>query len=354
MTSRECSRFPDTGELLLIFLSPMPGRLDTETRWAIIREWKRKPRSYRAIGRVLKCNHETVRDVIERYKATGDVAELPRSGRPRILKMGEVKKILCNKRRGSTRAAARMLQRERGLTVSHVTVRAQALREGYCYAIRRKKPLLTQSDRENRLAFALRSRPRGYWKRVVATDEAYFSLDMEQRGVWKKKGEETLPRTTTKFTPTVKVWGGTSWNGKTPLHVLPKSMKGPAYLDFIKKKAEGNLLQLYPLRHHPPIWLQDKDGMHTAKIVQKYLKKSPILPISSWPSHSPDFNWQEKVWEMLGQRVRMRAPTTIKGLKKNLLEEWENIDMRQVRNCIRSMPERLEAAMAAQGGNTPY
>jgi hypothetical protein len=88
--------------------------------------------------------------------------------------------------------------------------------------------------------------------------------------------------------------------------------------------------------------------------VQKYLENSPLIPISGWPSNSPDLNWQENVWEVLDQRVRKRKPTTIKGLKKVVKEEWERIDIGIVRKCIHSMPTRLKLVIAAKGGATKY
>lgn len=60
------------------------------------------------------------------------------------------------------------------------------------------------------------------------------------------------------------------------------------------------------------------------------------------------------MWELLEQRVRERKATTIKGLKKVVKEEWENVELASIRNCISSMPARLEAVVAARGGNTDY
>jgi len=91
---------------------------------------------------------------------------------------------------------------------------------------------------------------------VVASDEKTFSLDADVRGQWVEEGEEPRPRETRKWPGGLKVWAGTSWEGKTELHFLPKSMKGEDYLDFIKTKAEPDLLRLYPLKTKPPTWLR--------------------------------------------------------------------------------------------------
>ena len=135
-------------------------------------------------------------------------------------------------------------------------------------------------------------------KRVVATDEKVMTLGGGVRGMWVKKGERPPPRLRTKFGPSIKFWAGSSWEGKTPLYFLPKHMTGPGYLDFIKEKAEPDLLRLYPNKRKKPIWLQDGDGCRTATVVQNYLQKSRISPLDGYPSHSPDLNWQETVWEV--------------------------------------------------------
>lgn len=332
----------------------MPSRLSTETRWAIVVESKRAPQTDSAIAKLFSTNHQTVHNILKRYRETGDVADLPRVGRPRKLKEGVVSKMIHRNARSSSRVASKMLSRSTGPQVSYRTVQNQAKREGLVYRVRPKKPRLNKRDFVTRLDFANRAYPRGYWKRVVASDEHGITLDMDVRGEWVKEGESPSTRPTSKFRPGVKMWAGSSWEGKTPLYFIPKSMKGPEYLEFIKSKAEPDLLRLYPKRKKPPIWLQDKDGMHTAIIVQDYLAKSPLIPFSLWPSHSPDLNWQENVWNMLDQGVRKRRPTTIKGLKKVVKEEWEKIDIEKIRNCVRTMPERLASVIEAEGGHTKY
>jgi len=65
-------------------------------------------------------------------------------------------------------------------------------------------------------------------------------------------------------------------------------------------------------------------------------------------------NWQENVWEMMGQRLRERNPTTLEGLRPVLQEAWDDIDLDDIRNCVRSMPDRLTEVIEAKGGHTRY
>jgi len=159
-----------------------------------------------------------------------------------------------------------------------------------------------------------------------------------------EEGEEPRPRETKKWPGGLKVWAGTSWEGRTRLHFLPKSMKGEDYAKFIKDEAEADLRALYPFKTKPPTWLQDRKGFHTAKVVQNYLKKSRVRPIEC----------QENVWEMMEQRVRVRNPRTLAGLRSVEEEAWEDIDLADIRNCVRSMPDRLRAILDVDGGHTRY
>lgn len=325
-----------------------------QRRWAVVTEFQRGVTSPTEIARVTGENRRFVYRTLERWRETGGVKDRPHPGRPRKLSPGHVRKLLKSARTGSTRKARRELRREAGVAVSQPTVWRAAKRAKLHFRVRPKKPMLTRAHREQRLHFARTRRPRGFWKRVVASDEKTFSLDADVRGQWVEEGEEPRPRETRKWPGGLKVWAGTSWEGKTELHFLPKSMKGEDYLDFVKTKAEPDLLRLYPLKTKPPTWLQDREGFHTAKVVQKYLRTSRLRPIEAWPAHSPDLNWQENVWEMMEQRVRERNPRTLEGLRPVLQEAWEDIAMDDIRKCIRSMPDRLEAVIAAEGGHTRY
>jgi len=198
-----------------------------------------------------------------------------------------VRKLLKSPRTRSTRRTAREVQREEGAPVAHTTVLRAAKRVKLRFRVRPKKPMLTRSHYQQRLRFALKHRPRDYWKRVLASDEKTFSLFADVRGEWVDEGEEPRPRESHKWPGGLKVWGGTSWEGKTRLHFLPKSMKGKDYLAFIQEKAEPDLRRLYPLKTKPPTWLQDREGFHTAKIVQNYLKNPDSDPLRAGPATRP-------------------------------------------------------------------
>ena len=76
----------------------------------------------------------------------------------------------------------------------------------------------------------------------------------------------------------------------------------------------------------------------------------------TWPANSPDLNPIENVWHVLKTRIRKRRPRVLtrEALKVALMEEWENLDIEVINDLILTMPDRLQAVIAAEGGNTKY
>jgi transposase len=323
-------------------------------RLAVVAGTKVGRMSNAAIARATGENPKFVARTLARWEETGDVEDRPRTGRPRkSIRPSDVRRIKL-KKTGSTRRLARELSARGEEKVSRMTVWRRAGELKLRSRVRPKRPLHTRANRSDRLAFANKSRRRDYWKKVVAIDEKTVPLYSDTRTEWVEEGEEPSPRETIKWPGGLKVWAGTSWKGKSRLHFIPTSFKGQDYADFLEREAIPDLMRLYPYKTQPPTLLQDREGFHTAKVVQKTIKKSPIQAIDRWPSHSPDLNWQENVWEMFMQGVRERNPITFEGLKKVMEEEWEKIPMTHIRNCIRSMPHRLRQVIASGGGDSGY
>lgn len=101
--------------------------------------------------------------------------------------------------------------------------------------------------------------------------------------------------------------------------------------------------------------LQDGAPAHTARATQALLQAENIHQLP-FPFKSPDLNIIEHLWDELDRRVRLRlnAPRNLRELEQALVEEWQNIPQRFIRNYVLSMRQRIQSVIRAEGGHTKY
>jgi hypothetical protein len=88
---------------------------------------------------------------------------------------------------------------------------------------------------------------------------------------------------------------------------------------------------------------EDNDNSHDTRSKDNIVlrcKQINWLKTLSHSSQSSDINSFESVWNILKQRARRRQWRTVAKLKKVLLNEWDNISMKEIRSRISEMPER--------------
>jgi len=78
------------------------------------------------------------------------------------------------------------------------------------------------------------------------------------------------------------------------------------------------------------------------------------------PPTSPDLNPIENVWKTLNDRVSETMPPgfeSVPHFKKRVRAavRWVNKNkVEQMKNCVTSMPRRIQALLALKGAMTPY
>jgi transposase len=73
-----------------------------------------------------------------------------------------------------------------------------------------------------------------------------------------------------------------------------------------------------------------------------------------WPSNSPDVNPVENLWSIVKRNVEKRKPSNIDELELFLVEEFKNIDIDTVKNCIMSMKNRCLSLIDCKGERIKY
>mgnify|MGYP005853465371 CR=1 FL=1 len=261
-----------------------------EDRWRVV-NGRKDGMSYTDIQKKYGYTRQFTSRWWKRYHDTGGVDDAQRPGRPKTLTHTQrkgVTRALKRKASSSLRKVAKKMKTEHHVSVSKHTVRRIANEEGLVYRRRKKKPLLTDAHKVARLRFARRRRPRGFWGRVMWSDEASFALYSSTKGEWADEGEEAEPHETVKWPPRIRVWAAISTKGKTPLVRIPKKMKAEEFETLLVEKLMPLMCDAIGGGPEDFVFMQDGDGTHTAKKVRKRLEDEGIEQLLPCPAHSPD------------------------------------------------------------------
>lgn len=317
---------------------------------------------YTDIARRLGIHRNTIRNTVRRYATTGSTAELPRSGRPRITTARDDQYIrtshLRDRFRNATHTARNLPNAARRISAQTVINRLRDFGiKAYRPAI---KVSLTDRHKRARLAWCLEHVNWNHqqWRRVLFTDESPFSLQRKRKRhhVYRRRGErylESCIEERDRHPPGGKlmIWGGITFNSKTPLHVVQGNLTADQYITQIIDPYVLPFLNAVPRT----MFMQDGARPHTARITTQHLEDHNVQPLT-WPSKSPDLNPIEHIWDALDTRIRNRPvqPRTRQELEIALHEEWVNFPQYKVQRLISSMRKRCRACIAARGGHTRY
>jgi transposase len=325
-----------------------------------------------------------------RFKATGDVVERPRSGRPRAISVKAARKaveMLKSNSHGGVAGVARALYDE-GFTAKllHRTTvlraaKAQAVEDGHPIVALVGKPAkqLTAANKAKRLAFALANRTRA-WGKVLFTDRKKFLFRYPGTAVqavtWVERGKGRRQALYAGHAHAVNVYAGISKHGVTACHVVSgtKGHKG-AYNNKMGKAAKnitaGEYKDVLTQTLLPEgerlmrgagvrswVFQQDNDPTHkdAAALIEKYNRVSryPIEFLGDWPPNSPDLNLIENVWAWVQGRVDKLGCKTFDAFKAAVLQEVEAVPQRLLTPLYASMAKRIEETIRLDGDKTKY
>jgi transposase len=104
------------------------------------------------------------------------------------------------------------------------------------------------------------------------------------------------------------------------------------------------------------IFMQDNAPGHAHSTTVQDLIERGIQWIE-WPAFSPDLNPIENVWNWMKEWIWNHYPEdkmSYEKLRKAVMEAWEAVPDDYLQNLVKSIKERCQAVIAANGMHTKY
>ncbi|RPA97389.1 hypothetical protein L873DRAFT_1640778, partial [Choiromyces venosus 120613-1] len=200
------------------------------------------------------------------------------------------------------------------------------------------------------------------WIQTLWTDESTFSTTGFGHRPWvlRRPEEEFHPdcidETWESGRESVMIWGGIYGEMKSELQVIPPGVKVDS-IYYVTHILDPVLIPFWHQTCEHYGWTQVvEDGAPGHQRFTKHCRAINQVKILPWPPQSPDLNLIEALWgdmetelgETFGQikdiEVIIRAVKAI----------WDSIEISRLDGLIHSMPERLEAVIAAGSMATAY
>lgn len=306
-----------------------------------------------------------VRKTIQRFQETNSIVDRSRTGRPRSARTPQLLRNIAHRIRRNPRRSQRHMARSFGVSTSTIT---RALRDDLglrAYRLR-KSQLLSASARLKRLALCkklqLRFTPEKVRKSIFC-DEKHFTVEtlynsQNTRAYAVRLSDIPLHQRTISRVQkpgSVLVWAAVSFEGKLPLHFVPKGVTIDRF--YYRDRVLQNVLlpeaqNLYP--HRDWTFIQDGAPPHTARTTQEWCSANlpDFVKKDCWPPYSPDLNPLDyTIWSALEAKVNEVSHSSIEHLRRAIEREWNKLSMDTVRNSITSWKDRLQKCIRARGGH---
>ncbi|GFU95569.1 transposable element Tcb2 transposase [Trichonephila clavipes] len=103
------------------------------------------------------------------------------------------------------------------------------------------------------------------------------------------------------------------------------------------------------------LFMDDNAPCHRTVAAEQLLESEDIERMD-WLARSPDLNPFERVWDVLGRRLKARTlpPVTIRELRLALQDEWAAMPQQLIDTLILSMGRRCETCLAVRGDHISY
>lgn len=308
----------------------------------------------------VKCNRQTVSNILTRFKEDEIILNRERIGRPKKTteRINRLIHLLARRRPKESAGTFREELKELNVCVSDKTVRNRLHASGLKGRFARKIPAISKVNVAKRLKFAKLhvKKPASFCRNILWTDEYKFQLHSNHRKqiVSRKTGEQFkagMTKTTVKHSPSVMVWGCFNYKKQGSLHFIDRIMDGKMYKNILQEHLIQSASNMGLRRSF--VFQQDNDPKHICNLVKKFINQSKIN-VLEWPPQSPDLNPIEHLWDEMDRKVKKSQRTSMKVFKNALKQTWDEIDSATLQNLVNSIPKRLKEVIKNRGYATKY
>src|SRR5579871_5575503 len=223
----------------------------------------------RAIAKELRCSKDTVQTWINRYQETGDVQEEENQGRKRKTSEKEDLDIvsIAKKHRISSSMEISLSMSKQGIDILSSTVRRRLNEQSLHKLEPLKKPLLSDTNRDNRLIWA-KANKNIDWSKVIFTDETTISQFSKPKKVWRQRGE-IIKAPTVKHSAKVHVYRCFSEEGFENIYCFTNNLNAELLCTIYKTTLLSSARKLFGRDNHSWRLQEDNDPKHTSEKAER-------------------------------------------------------------------------------------
>ena len=254
-------------------------------------------------------HRSTISRMKQKFNQTGDVVDLPRSGRPKKTTDAEDRHIRTVHLRNRFRSASETARNWQGhVQISRQTVNRRLARRGLvCRRPVQKQDLLPHHVAA-RLAWATHHRrwTMRQWSRIIWSDEKRFPPDKKDGRLrcFRRRNESFAAPNIHQYGPrqSIMVWAaiGQPCRWEKSDNSIQRRVTARRYQD--EALAVG-LLPFLNQHNNQMQFMQDNASPHRAHATRDWLQNHNIDVFGPWPSKSPDMNPIENLWAQMENAI---------------------------------------------------
>lgn len=239
-------------------------------------------------------------------------------------------------------------------------------RLGFRRRVARRKPPLSEKNRQARLAWAEAHKDWTFerWSRILWTDETWVTGGPHRKQyVTRRPGEEWEPTCIVERHQRKggwMFWGSFSGIRKGPGVFWEKDwgkIGEDSYRQHIVPVIDGWIQWCKTNFSEELVLMQDGAPGHAAASTRKDFEERGVQ-VLDWPAFSPDLNPIESVWnwmkDWIEDRYGLEEKPSYDKLRQWVKEAWEAVPDDYFKELLESMPDRCKAVIEANGMHTKY